>query len=313
MTEYQDELYFAVKIVKEAINITEWFQKRGFRIYTKKDKSKVTTADFASQLYLNSMLRNEFEDDEVLAEEKELKLLDKKAKKSISRCFDDLGISQLKDYEETFIYCGKSSTRKWTVDPIDGTPGYQKSLSYAIGLGLMNKNEFEIAVIGIPNYKSQSHVIFIAEKTQGAKASYGGNNFEKIKVSNKSDLSKASLCQSLHYDLPWVSQFADDVNIDKSNRIKLDSMAKFCLIADGSYDLYIKPIMGYEAPSWDFGPGDLLVREAGGMVTDLDEELLQYEGEKCILRAPGIITTNKYLHEEVAHIIRDKYFSIHVE
>ena len=218
------------------------------------------------------------------------------------------GHNSISDLKGLLNYRGQMSARQWTIDPIDGTKGFMKGLKYAIGIGLMVNSDTKISIISVPEYKKNGLSIFVAEQGQGAKASYGGKDFEAIHVSDQKNLKKARLCQSLHYDLPWVTQFADKLGIEK--RIKMDSMAKFCLVADGSYDLYIKPIMGFRAFTWDYGPGDLLVREAGGKVTDLDEERLTFEEEKCILKAPGIISSNGALHDEVAVFIRDKFFSI---
>ncbi|MFX0187477.1 MAG: inositol monophosphatase family protein [Candidatus Hodarchaeota archaeon] len=308
MSDYDKELSIAIEIVKKASEITEWFRKSGFEIYKKYDKSTVTMADFASQIYIISKLKELFPRDQIFAEEDELNLVDHKAEEAIEQCFRDLNIDNIIDFKAMLNYRGKPSPRQWNVDPIDGTLGYQKDLSYAIGICLVEKSDQKISVIGVPNYNGNGSAIFSAELYQGAKASYRGSDFNTIHVSTQNDIKKARMCHSLHYDMPWVVQFADKTGI--TERIQLDSMAKFCMIADGSYDIYIKPIMGFEAYSWDYCAGDLLVREAGGIVTDLDEERLIFENNKCILRAPGILTTNGILHREVADIIRKTFFSI---
>ncbi|MFX1442149.1 MAG: inositol monophosphatase family protein [Promethearchaeota archaeon] len=308
MSQYNREISLAVDLVKKASEITEWFKKKGVETYLKKDRSPATVADYSSQIYILSRLKVSFPKDQVIAEENEMELIDDNSASQIKECFNDLDINDITDLKNLFNYRGQKSARQWTVDPIDGTKGYMKGLKYAIGIGLMVNSDPKISVINVPQYKNNGIAIFTAEQGQGAKASYGGKNFESIHVSNQINLKKARLCQSLHYDLPWVTQFADKLGIEK--RIKMDSMAKFCLVADGSYDLYIKPIMGFRAFTWDYGPGDLLVREAGGKVTDLDEERLVFKDEKCILRAPGIITSNGALHDEVAVFIRNKFFSI---
>ena len=308
MSDYNKELSVAIEIVKKASEITEWFRKSGFEIFEKHDSSSVTIADFASQIYIISKLKELFPKDQILAEEDEISLIDKKVIKAIRDCYRDLNISDIAEFKEILTYRGQPSARVWNVDPIDGTMGYKKNLLYAIGLCLMEKSDQKSSVIGVPDYNEKGLAIFTAELYQGVKASYGGADFKPIHVSTQNDIKKARMCHSLHYDMPWVEQFAEKIDIKE--RIQLDSMAKFCMIADGSCDIYVKPIMGYEANSWDYCAGDLLVREAGGIVTDLDEERLTFKDDKCILRAPGIIGTNGLLHNEVADFIRTNFFSI---
>ncbi len=308
MSQFNKEISLALNLVKKASEITEWLKKKGVKTYIKKDQSPATVVDYCSQIYILNQLKENFPDDQIIAEENETGLIDDNTSERIKECFNELEIYDISDFKGLLNYRGQSSTRQWTVDPIDGTKGFMKGLTYAIGIGLMVDSDPKVSVICVPEYNENGLVIFVAEQGHGAKASYGGKEFKSIHVSSQDNIKNARLCQSLHYDLPWVSQFADKIGIKE--RIKLDSMAKFCLVADGSYDLYIKPIMGYRAYSWDYSQGDLLVREAGGKVTDLDEERLRFEHENCLLRAPGIITTNGILHDEVSVFIRDNFFSI---
>ena len=308
MTEYYKELFLAVDLVKKASEITEWFKKKGAQAFLKRDHSPVTLADFSVQIFILSQLKEHYPQDQIIAEESESNLITKKSEKSIRECFKELGIEGIPDIKSIFCYQGEPSERQWAVDPIDGTKGFMEELTYAIGISLLVDSKPKICAISIPNYNQKGQAVFIAENNQGAKVSYQNKNFESIHVSQQSDIKKAGLCQSLHYDLPWVTQFADKIGI--KNRIKLDSMAKFCMVADGSYDLYIKPLMGFHVATWDYSQGDLLVKEAGGKITDLDEEPLIYKNEKCKVKSPGIITTNGILHDEVSVFIRDNFFSI---
>lgn len=308
MSEYNKQLSKATEIIKKAAEITEWYKKSGFKIHKKQDNTPVSMADFASQIYIISKLKEYFPNDQIFAEENDSALIDDEAEKTIKDCYNDLNISSIPNFKETLNYRGISSNHQWNVDPIDGTIGFIKNLPYAIGICLIEESDVKISLIAIPDYNDRGLAIFTAEVYQGAKASYGGSDFKAIHVSSQNDLKEARMCHSLHYDMPWVVKFADKVGIKE--RIQLDSMKKFCMIADGSCDIYIKPITGFEVNTWDFAPGNLLVREAGGIVTDLDEELLIFQNEKCILRAPGIITTNGILHGDVSDIIRSSFFSI---
>ena len=309
MSYYNRELKFAIDIVRKASIITEWFRKKGIESFSfkKSDHSPVTLADFASQIYLISQLREYFQDDQIIAEEENIEFIDLKAENLIKQCFEELNINELEILKENIGYHGKSSERQWTIDPIDGTIGYQKGLSYVIGVGFMIESNPKICAIAVPNYNEESLAIFSAEENQGAQASYNKNVVKPIKVNHNEDIHNIRLCHSLHYDQPWVLNFAQDIGI--RNFIQIDSMAKFCMVADGTADLYIKPLDQEHSFTWDFMPGDLLVREAGGNVTDLNGERLKFKEKKCLWTKPGIIASNSRLQKKIIELIKRKPLS----
>ncbi|MFX1238402.1 MAG: inositol monophosphatase family protein, partial [Promethearchaeota archaeon] len=185
-----------------------------------------------------------------------------------------------------------------------GTIGFQKGLSYAVGVGFMVNSTPKVCAIAIPNYAGKSLAIFSAEHGYGAHVSYDGYNFEPIKVSQKKNLRDICLCLSLHYNKPWVTKFAREIGI--SNFIQIDSMAKFAMVADGSADLYIKPLDEEYSFTWDFLPGDLIVREAGGQVSDLIGTPIKFKGKKCMWNKPGIISSNGLIHEKIIKKIAEQ-------
>ncbi len=295
------ELNLANKVVKEAFKIPEWFKERGFEFFKKQDSTPVTLADLATQIFIISELKREFPDDSIIAEE-EGSLIDKNSEKIIRKCFEDLGI-KVQNIKDLVNYRGRPSERQWSVDPIDGTQGFVEGLSYAVGIGFMRKSDPKSCAIAVPNYDENGLAIFTAEKGQGAKASYGEKIFKPIHVSKQNEIKKVRMCHSLHYNLPWVIEFSEKAGIN--DIVQKDSMLKYCMVADGSVDLYIKPLKPNHAFTWDYMPGDLLVREAGGKVTDLNNEPLKYEGEECIWTAPGIVSSNGILHEKVIDSLKN--------
>ena len=302
MAVYFKELSLAVDLVKYASKITEWFRTNNFSSFIKKDDSPVTLADFASQIFITSRIKKYFPEDQIIAEEESGVFIDSDAEIIIKKCFTSLNITFKENLKETLNYRGSSSKRQWTVDPIDGTKGFQKGLAYAIGIGFMIQAEPTICAISVPNYKNTSLTIFSAEKNQGAKVSYGDQNFTKISVSNEKDIKKFRICHSLHYNKPWVLKFARSLGV--TNFIPLDSMAKLCMVADGSSELYIKPMNMQRSFTWDFLPGELLVKEAGGMITDIKGNSIQYVNDKCKITAPGLIASNGIRHEELLSYLK---------
>lgn len=290
-------LEILIKILNKAIKITEWFRFQKFQSFKKVDKSPVTLADFASQLYIISKLKEFFPNDSIIAEELLEQNLNRIIYNHIKSCYTSLNLEFPKKINEIINYRGPLSDYKWTVDPIDGTKGYIKGLSYAIGIGLMKNSYPMLSAIITPNYNEKGTAVFIAEKNQGAKASYGGEPFKPISVSDQDNLETSRMCLSLHYNKPWVTKFANLVNI--SSRIQIDSMAKFCKIADGSADFYLKPMNINRSFSWDFLPGTLLVQEAGGKISDITGNPVQFNNEKCVVKAPGMLATNGLLKEKI--------------
>lgn len=302
MTGFSKEVTLAINLVKKAAEITEWFRNKGFNSFLKADQSPVTLADFASQIYIVSELKNHFSDDQIIAEEENVSFFGKKAENSVTQCFDELNIERINKVKDYIEYRGKSSERQWTVDPIDGTIGFQKGLFYSIGIGLMVNSIPKVCAIAAPNYPGKSLAIFSAEQGHGTHVSYNNNNFIPTKISQINKLKDFRLCHSLHYDKPWILKFARNIGI--TSFIQVDSMVKFAMVADGTADLYIKPINLERSFTWDFLPGDLIVREAGGKVTDLDGTPLRYKEDKCIFTKPGIISSNSLLHKEILRQIK---------
>ena len=305
MSKFKKELEIAVEIVRKATEITEWFSKKGIKSYLKLDQSPVTLADFASQIYIISRLKEYFPDDEILAEEENIDFIDTMAENLIIQCFNEINLEEIENIKENFGYRGKSSDRQWTVDPIDGTVGYQKGLSYAVGVGLMSKSIPKVSAIAVPNYNEKSLAIFSAEENQGTHVSYDNKDLIQIKVSQIEEVQAIRLCHSLHYDQPWVLKFAKEIGIN--NFIQIDSMVKFCMVAEGIADLYIKPLDAAYSFTWDFMPGDLILREAGGAVTDLNGERLKFKKEKCIRTAPGIFASNGTLHNKILELYKQNH------
>jgi HAL2 family 3'(2'),5'-bisphosphate nucleotidase len=302
MALYGKEIKIALDIIKEALKVTEWFRTEGFQSFYKKDDSPVTLADFASQIYIISELQDKFPEDRIIAEEDISPLFDESVESIIKKSFNSVNINDNINFRDILGFRGPNSKRKWTIDPIDGTKGFQEGLLYAIGLGLMIESKLTISVIGIPNYNLQGTAIFFAEKNQGSKAIYGDGPIVPIKVSKNQEIKKSLMCHSLHYDKPWVLKFAKLAGIEKF--IQIDSMAKFCMIADGTADIYLKPMSLKQSNSWDFLPGDLIVKEAGGVVTDLNGKPLRFKNEKCLITAPGCIASNGHFHKQALDIIK---------
>lgn len=301
MSNFQNELQLASDLVRKSSEITEWFRETGFKTIEKKDHSPVTLADYAAQIFINHNLMNRFPSDQLIAEE-HIEDLSDRQEELIKKCFQDLNIS-IKKFESTINYRGIPSERQWTIDPVDGTKGFIENLSYSIGIGFMINSEPIVCAIGAPNYDERGSAVFRAELGEGSQVSFTGNEFKSITSSFQADLKKARVCISLHNVSTATLSFLDKMEIKKSNRLAMDGMGKFCKVAEGKYDFYIhlKRNMMY---SWDFCPGDLLVREAKGNSTDIRGNRLKFKEKNCIITAPGYLFSNNKLSKVILPLLK---------
>ncbi|TFF94789.1 MAG: hypothetical protein EU543_00390 [Promethearchaeota archaeon] len=305
MVKYDREISLAVDIGYQAIKITENLRQNISKYYQKLDETPVSIADLAAQIYIIWQIKTHFPFDQIIAEEANVELLDESAIELIEKTFSLLNIKDITDLREILLYRGNNSDRQWTVDPIDGTKGYQTGGYYAIGIGMMVKSIPKVAMIAIPPLDHHKSMIFKAIQNEGAWSSPDRKTFKEIKVGSQNKLSKSKICHSLHFDLPLTEKFMKEAGIQDS--VAMDSMIKFCEVAKGNCDIYFRPTSrGINA--WDIVPGDLLVREAGGIVTDFKGNLLRYDGNKLKLTTPGFIATNKYLHPKILNILKEKFY-----
>jgi len=173
-----------------------------------------------------------------------------------------------------------SRRRVWVVDPLDGTKEFVKGLpEFAISVALVEDNKPRIAVI----YNPARDDLFAAVKNAGA---YRGGSF--VKVSKREELqgSRVFVSRSEHS----VSSFG---SLQKSASLRsLGSIAyKLALVAAGEADLSISMRPKNE---WDVCAGALLVQEAGGVITDLEGNPLEFNRQNPIIN--GIIAANPVLH-----------------
>lgn len=305
-----DELEFARHLVHRASFITNWFKEKRFNILRKRDKTPVTLADLSSQIYMQSQIKLQFPEYGIISEEdathlgKNMKKRIKKSYKSL-KSSHNLSAPEASSLEQIVNYEGNlNSEYLWSIDPIDGTKGYVRDLSYAIGVCLFKNYEPYICAVGVPKYKGKELAIFSAQRGEGAWRSNDNIHHKRIKVSEQKKLSKAKITRSLHHVIGWEKDFLTMAGI--TSDMQMDGMGKGALVADGSVDIYFRPYPTKVQSIWDVGPIDLLIREAGGKVRDFHGNRLRYEGKKCVMDTYGYFATNPYLEKKVLEVLQNK-------
>jgi len=175
-----------------------------------------------------------------------------------------------------------SAHERWIVDPLDGTTNFAHGYPlFCISIAYEAGGELVAGVVHAPAMRET----FAALRGEGATC-----NGKTIAVSTIARLADALTCTGFRpadYDrngraFEAVSRRAQGVRRDGSAALDLAYVA--CGRFDGFWELDLRP--------WDVAAGTLLVREAGGTVTQTD-------GSDARLDAGSILATNGRLHEEL--------------
>ena len=137
----------------------------------------------------------------------------------------------------------------WIIDPIDGTTNFLHGVPhFAISIALKSNNEIVSGLI----YDPIKDEMFYAEKNSGAFF-----NNHRIRVSNKKEINSCLFATGGKDDNKKI-----DLNIRRTGSAALD----MAYVASGRYDGYFQKNLNL----WDIAAGVILVKEAGGIVSDID-------------------------------------------
>ena len=159
---------------------------------------------------------------------------------------------------------GDDKTHRWIVDPLDGTTNFLHGIPhFAISIGLERDGVMVAGVV----YNPATDELFTAEKGKGAFL----NDRRRLRVAGRKTLGDGVVVMGIpHRGRPGHPRFLDEMKtvmmevagLRRSGSAALD----MAYVAAGRYDGYwernLKP--------WDLAAGMVLVREAGGLVTDID-------------------------------------------
>lgn len=163
--------------------------------------------------------------------------------------------------EESGETDGSENEFQWIIDPLDGTTNFIKGIPhFSVSIALRHKGRLDQAVVFDPIRGE----LFTASRGQGAQL-----NGYRIRTSKPKDLADTVLATGLPYkDKSRFGEYALSLNkifhqcgdIRRAGSAALD----MAYVAAGRHDGYWE--RGIKA--WDIAAGELLVREAGGLVTD---------------------------------------------
>ncbi|MCS5601805.1 MAG: inositol monophosphatase [Paracoccus sp.] len=194
--------------------------------------------------------------------------------------------------EETGEDAGEDPTRRWIVDPLDGTTNFLHGLPHwAVSIALEHKREIVAAVI----FDAAKDELFTAEKGAGAFM-----NDQRLRVSGRRHLGEALFATGIPFagrgPLPAALQdLARLMPISAGVRRLGAASLDLAYVAAGRYDGYWE--RGNKP--WDVAAGILMVREAGGFVEGIGE------GDDA-LETGRMIAANPQIFQPFAKVIRSR-------
>jgi myo-inositol-1(or 4)-monophosphatase len=177
----------------------------------------------------------------------------------------------------------------WVIDPLDGTTNFLHGLPpYAISVALM---EFDEVVAGVV-YEVCANELFSAWKGGGAWL-----NGKQIHVSQANKLSDSLIATGFpYYDFSQLDQYMDCLIYLFKNTHgirRLGSAATdLSYIACGRFEVFYE----YGLHHWDIAAGIIILREAGGRISD-------FSGNEKPLKGEEIVASNSAVYPEILEIV----------
>jgi len=220
-------------------------------VVLKKDASPLTAADAASHEFLVEHLTGLIADAPVVSEESE---------ESQARPVDAKG-------------------RHWLIDPLDGTKEFIKATNeFTVNVALMEGGRPVLGVVHAPALD----LAYFGLRSGGAFRQSGSRPPVPI-ATRRAEAARLSVVASKDHAGPLVQAML--ARLDQPTLQSMGSSLKFCLVAEGKADIYLRDLPTME---WDTAAAQCVVEAASGSVCSLDGRPLAYG--KPGLRNPAIIT-----------------------
>jgi myo-inositol-1(or 4)-monophosphatase len=192
--------------------------------------------------------------------------------------------------EESGVVEGPDQTHRWYIDPLDGTTNFLHGVPhFATSIGLEREGHLVAGVI----YNPITDELFMAEKGRGAWL-----NGRRLRVSARRDLNVALVATGIpHLGRPGHEAFlgeasrvmAEVAGVRRFGAAALD----LAWVAAGRYDAYWERALS----PWDMAAGIVILREAGGLVSDL-------ANGQDMLTTGNILATNSQLHGPMLKVLK---------
>jgi len=185
---------------------------------------------------------------------------------------------------------GSDKTHTWIVDPLDGTTNFLHGIpQFAVSIGLQRDDTIVAGLI----YNPATDDIFTAERGKGAFL-----NDRRVRVAARKRMAEAVVaCGLPHLGRGGLAEFRKEFGLVQERVAGLRRFGAAALdlawIAAGRLDIYWERNLS----PWDMAAGILMVREAGGFVSDC-------QGKDKMFETGGIVAGNDALHRELVALLK---------
>jgi 3'(2'), 5'-bisphosphate nucleotidase len=315
---YEHEQQVAAEIVAEVCGLTRRVQERIVAAddsLAKGDRSPVTLADLATQIVVSHRLNEAFPGDPLLAEEDSGTLeaspeMAERVFEQARRNISDITPGAMIEALDRGDHSGDGQ-RYWVLDPIDGTKGFLRGDQYAVALALVDGGNVVVGVLGCPNLAAPTDVqsitkgfLFSAAAGRGTVSRpLDGQGSDAARVDHITDPAAAVFCESVE-----AAHAAHSVQAGIASRLgitapsfRIDSQCKYAVVARGDASIYLRlpRDTSYREKVWDHAAGAIVLEEAGGRVSDLEGQPLDFSQGRLLGNHNGIVCTNGAIHDEV--------------
>jgi myo-inositol-1(or 4)-monophosphatase len=193
--------------------------------------------------------------------------------------------------EEAGVIEGPDKSHRFIIDPLDGTTNFLHGIPhFAISIGLEREGQLVSAVV----YNPVTDEMYTAEKSHGAYL-----NDKRLRVAARREMRLALSATGIpflgHGDHKRFEKELSAVMAVTSGVRRFGSAAlDLAYVAAGRYDAFWE----HDLAPWDLAAGILLVREAGGVVSDLD-------GGGRVLESGGVLASNEQLHPQFLKLLKE--------
>jgi myo-inositol-1(or 4)-monophosphatase len=192
--------------------------------------------------------------------------------------------------EESGVTTGSDATCRWLVDPLDGTTNFLHGIPhFCISIALEKEDEIVAGVI----YEPTRDEMYWAEKGGGAFM-----NDRRVRVSGRPRLDDCVIATGIPYrerghHESYLASLGAVMGATAGVRRMGAAALDLAYVAAGRYDGFWE--LGLQP--WDLAAGIILVREAGGMATDLS-------GSGDALKTGDIVSANPKLHRPLVDLVK---------
>lgn len=193
--------------------------------------------------------------------------------------------------EESGVVTGKNSDYRWIIDPLDGTTNFLHGIPHwAISIGLEHKGQMIAGLIHDP-VKDE---IFHAEKGKGAFM-----RRSRLRVSGRDDLMNATIAtgaprRSQAQKDQFIAEYAAMQSVAPGLRRFGAAALDLAYVAAGRFEGFWER----DLKAWDIAAGILIVKEAGGFISDIDDI------RKNPVDTGNILATNERLFDSIGKVLK---------